>query len=170
MKERNFTNYGVYQQRRQIPEPHFDKFSTPQTFSCWKMRFKTEVCSCADFFTEAMLWTKEVEMATSVYDKKTSRSIQGISFFQILNFWTRELHHPSKIYHNNSYFCFFAADVFTSPRALVPADGDGGKGAIPNSRFLGSLSTGNSVDPVKERDFTNCGVDQQRPSNLGTSF
>ena len=168
MKERNFTNYGVDQQRRQIPEPHFDKFSSPQTFSCWKMRFKTEVCSCADFFTEAMLWTKEVEMATSVYEKIFTIHPRNF-IFQILNCWTRELHHPSKIYQN-SYFCFFAADVFTSPRALVPADGDGGKGAIPNSRFLGSLSTGNSVDPVKERDFTNCGVDQQRPSNLGTSF
>ncbi len=41
--------YGVDQQRLQIPELHFDKFPTPQTFSCWKIRFKTEVCSCSTF-------------------------------------------------------------------------------------------------------------------------
>ena len=46
----------------------FDKFPSPQTFSCWKVRFRTEVCSCSKFPTEAMLWTKEVEMANSVDD------------------------------------------------------------------------------------------------------
>ena len=45
MEEINFKNYGVDQQRLQIPELHFDKFPTPQTFSCWKIRLKTEVCS-----------------------------------------------------------------------------------------------------------------------------
>ena len=47
MKGRNSTNCGVDQQRLQISEPHFDKFPTPQTFSCWKTMFKTEVCSCS---------------------------------------------------------------------------------------------------------------------------
>ena len=75
---RNCTNYGVDQQRLQIPELHFDKFTTPQTFSCWKIRFKSEVCSCSNFFTEAMLWIKDVEMATSVADLESSRSIQGL--------------------------------------------------------------------------------------------
>ena len=55
LKERSFTNYGVDQQRLQIPEPHFDKFPTPQTFQCWKIRFKTQVCSCSNCRTEAML-------------------------------------------------------------------------------------------------------------------
>ena len=36
MKGRTFTNCGVGQQRLQIPEPHFDKFPTPQTFSFGK--------------------------------------------------------------------------------------------------------------------------------------
>ena len=39
-------NFGAYQQRLQISDPHFDKFSTPATFACWKVRFKTEVCTC----------------------------------------------------------------------------------------------------------------------------
>ena len=39
-------NYGADQQRLQISDPHFDKFSTPPTFACWKIRFKTEVCTC----------------------------------------------------------------------------------------------------------------------------
>ena len=33
MEDRTFKNYGVDQQRLQIPQLHFDKFRTPQTFS-----------------------------------------------------------------------------------------------------------------------------------------
>ena len=43
-------NYGADQQRLQISDLHFDKFSTSATFSCWKIRFKTEVCTCSQFF------------------------------------------------------------------------------------------------------------------------
>ena len=32
-------NYGADQQRLQILDLHFDKFLTPATFACWKMRF-----------------------------------------------------------------------------------------------------------------------------------
>ena len=55
-------NYGADQQRLQILDLHFDKFPTPVTFACWKIRFKTEVCTCSQFPTEAMQWIKEVEM------------------------------------------------------------------------------------------------------------
>ena len=37
-------NYGADQQRLQISDLHLDKFPTPATFACWKIRFKTEVC------------------------------------------------------------------------------------------------------------------------------
>ena len=46
-------NYGADQQRLQISDLHFDKFPTPATFACWKIRFKTEVCTCSQFPTEA---------------------------------------------------------------------------------------------------------------------
>ena len=36
-------NYGADQQRLQISDLHFDKFATPASFACWKVRFKTEV-------------------------------------------------------------------------------------------------------------------------------
>ena len=42
-------NYGADQQRLQIMDLHFDKFPTPATFVCWKIRFKTEVCTCSQF-------------------------------------------------------------------------------------------------------------------------
>ena len=51
-------NYGADQQRLQILDLHFDKFPTPATFACWKIRFKTEVCTCSQFPTEAMQWIK----------------------------------------------------------------------------------------------------------------
>ena len=71
-------NYGADQQRLQISDLHFDKFPTPATFGCWKIRFKTEVCTCSQLPTEAMLWIKEVEMVESVDDLKSSCSVRGI--------------------------------------------------------------------------------------------
>ena len=71
-------NYGADQQRLQISDLHFDKFPTPATFACWKIRFKTEVCTCSQFPTEAMQWIKEVELVDSVDDLKSSCSVRGI--------------------------------------------------------------------------------------------
>ena len=80
-------NYGADQQRLQISDLHFDTFSTPATFACWKMRFKTEVCTCSQFPTEAMHWINEVVMVDSVDDLKSSSSIRGISMpnFEVLD-------------------------------------------------------------------------------------
>ena len=83
-------NYGADQQRLQILELHFDKFPTPTTFACWKIRFKTEVCTCSQFLAEAVLWSKEVEMVESVDDLKSSRSIKEL-MVQTLSCSTREL-------------------------------------------------------------------------------
>ena len=55
----------------------FRQIPTPATFACWKIRFKTEVCICSQFPTEAMLWINEVEMVESVDDLRSSRSIRG---------------------------------------------------------------------------------------------
>ena len=63
-------NYGADQQRLQILDLHFDKFPTPVTFACWKIRFKTEVCTCSQCPTEAMHWIKEVELVDSVDEFK----------------------------------------------------------------------------------------------------
>ena len=80
-------NYGADQQRLQISDHHFDKFLNPATFACWKIRFKTAVCFCSQFPTEAMLWIKEVEMVDSVDDFKSSSSTRGISMpnFEVLD-------------------------------------------------------------------------------------
>ena len=55
-------NSMAVQLRLQISEAQFDKFPTPSSFSCWRIRFKTQVSSCCDFPSETMLWIKEVEM------------------------------------------------------------------------------------------------------------
>ena len=39
-KERYSKDYGADQQRLQSSEHHFDKFPTPTTVACWKIRFK----------------------------------------------------------------------------------------------------------------------------------
>ena len=62
-------NYGADQQRLQISDLHFDKFLLTTTFA-WKIRFKTEVCTCSQFPTEAMQWIKEVELVDSVDELK----------------------------------------------------------------------------------------------------
>ena len=51
-------NYGADQQRLQISDLHFDKFPSPATFACWKIRFKTGVSTCSQFPPEAMHWIK----------------------------------------------------------------------------------------------------------------
>ena len=33
-------NYGADQQRLQISDLHFDKFPTPSTFACWKIKIQ----------------------------------------------------------------------------------------------------------------------------------
>ena len=80
-------NYAADQQRLQISDLHFDKFPTPATLACWKIRSKTEECTCSQFPTEAMQWIKEVEMVDSVDDLISSSSIRGISMpnFEVLD-------------------------------------------------------------------------------------
>ena len=80
-------NYGADQQRLQISDLHFDKFPTPATVACWKIRFKTEVCTRSQFPTEAMQWIKEVELVDSVDEFKSSCSVRGIQMpnFEVLD-------------------------------------------------------------------------------------
>ena len=96
-------NYRADQQRLQISDLHFDKFPTPATFACWKIRFKTEVCTCSQFATEAMQWTKEVEMVDSVDDLKSSSSTRGIPMpnFEVLD--ARIASALNKIIHNSHF-------------------------------------------------------------------
>ena len=96
-------NYMADQQRLQILDLHFDKFPTPATFAYWKIRFKTEVCTCSQFLTEAMQWIKEVEMVDSVHDLKSSSSIRGVSMpnFEALD--ARIASALNKIIHNSQF-------------------------------------------------------------------
>ena len=63
------------------------KFLTSATFACWMIRFKTEVCICSQFLTEAMLWIKEVELVESVDDLKSSYTMRGTQMpdFEVLD-------------------------------------------------------------------------------------
>ena len=96
-------NYGADQQRLQILDLHFDKFPTPATFACWKLRFKTEVCTCSQFPAEAMQWIKEVEMVGSVDDLKSSSSIRGISMPNFDVLVARIASALNKIIHNSHF-------------------------------------------------------------------
>ena len=96
-------NYGADQQRMQISDLHFDKFPTPATFACWKIRFKTEVCTCSQFPTEARMWIKEVDLVDSVDDLKFSSLTRGISMpnFEVLD--ARIASALNKIIHNSHF-------------------------------------------------------------------
>ena len=80
-------NCMVGQQRQQISELQFDKFPHPHFFLIWKIRFKTQVTTCSDFPSDAMLWIKKVEMADSLDEWKSSRSVYGKDFpnFEMLD-------------------------------------------------------------------------------------
>ena len=96
-------DFGADQQRLQISDPHLDKFPNPATFACWKIRFKTEVCTCSQFPTEAMQWIKEVELVDSVDELRSSSSIRGISMpnFEVLD--ARIASALNKIIHNSHF-------------------------------------------------------------------
>ena len=96
-------NYGADQQRLQISDLHFDKFPTPTTFACWKIRFKTEVGTCSQFPTEAMQWIKEVELVDSVDELRSSSSTRGISMpnFEVLD--ARIASALNRIIHNSHF-------------------------------------------------------------------
>ena len=96
-------NHGADQQRLQIWDLHFDKFPTPATFACWKIRFKIEVCTCSHFLTEAMQWIKEMEMVDSVDDLKSSSSTRSISMpnFEVLD--ARIASALNQIIHNSQF-------------------------------------------------------------------
>ena len=76
---------------------------TPATFACWKIRFKTEVCTYSQFPTEAMQWIKEVELVDSVDELRSSSSIRGISMpnFEVLD--ARIVSALNKIIHNSHF-------------------------------------------------------------------
>ena len=96
-------NYAADQQQLQISDLHFDKFPTRATFACWKIRFKTELCTCSQFPTEAMLLIKEVEMVDSVDDLKSSLSARGIRMpnFEVLD--ARIASPLNRIIHNSHF-------------------------------------------------------------------
>ena len=96
-------NCGADQQRLQISDLNFDKFRSPATFACWKIRFKTEVCTCSQFPSEAMLWIKEVELVDSVDELRSSSSIRGIPMpnFEVLD--ARIALALNKIIHNSQF-------------------------------------------------------------------
>ena len=96
-------NYGADQQRLQISDLHFDKFPTPATFACWKIRFKTEVCTCSQFPTEAMQWIKEAELVDSVDELRSSSSIRGISMPNFEVFDARIASALNTIIHNSHF-------------------------------------------------------------------
>ena len=76
---------------------------TPATLACWKIRFKTEVCTCSQFPTEAMHWIKEVEMVDSVDDLKSSLTVRGIRMpdFDVLD--ARIASALNRIIHNSHF-------------------------------------------------------------------
>ena len=63
----------------------------------------TEVCTCSQFPTEAMLWIKEVEMVDSVGDFQSSLSVRGIRMpdFEVLD--ARIASTLNRIIHNSHF-------------------------------------------------------------------
>ena len=109
-------NYGADQQRLPISDPHFDKFPTSATFACWKWRFKTKVCTCSQFHTEAMLWIKEVEMVDSVDDLRSNEDVRGIRMpdFEVLD--ARIASALNRIIHNFHFKRMVSLEEQTAPK------------------------------------------------------
>ena len=92
------------------------KFTLPATFACWKMRFKTEVCTCSQFPTEAIQWIKEVELVDSVDELRSSSSTRGISMpnFEVLDAGIASA--LKKIIHNSKFRRRISLDERKAPK------------------------------------------------------
>ena len=66
-------------------------------------RFKTEVCTCSQFPTEAMQWIKEVELVDSVDELRSSSFIRGISIPNSDVLDARIASALNKIIHNSQF-------------------------------------------------------------------
>ena len=117
-------NHGADQQRLQISDLHFDNFSTPSTFACSKVRFKTEVCTCSQFPTEAMHWIKEVETLDSVDALMSSSSIRGISMpnFEVLD--ARIASALNRIIHNSHFKRRMSLEEMTALKRIAFSEED----------------------------------------------
>ena len=60
---------------------HLGKFPDSLEFQSWKVNFKTEVFANSVFPQTTIYWIKEVEVAKSMDDLMTSRSIMGRTDF-----------------------------------------------------------------------------------------
>ena len=67
--------------RIQISELHLGKFHDSMECQSWKVNFKTEVCSKSADPQLTMQWIKEAEIAKSIDDLMTSRSVTGRTDF-----------------------------------------------------------------------------------------
>ena len=68
------------QQRLQISDPHFDKFPTSETFACWKIWFKTEVCTCSHFPSIRGIRTPDFEVLDAKIASALNRIIHNTRF------------------------------------------------------------------------------------------
>ena len=66
-----------------ISELHLGKFPDPTEFQSWKVNFETQVSTKKADPQTTMHWIKEVEIAKSIYELMTSRSIVGRDDFLI---------------------------------------------------------------------------------------
>ena len=64
-----------------ISEMHLGRFPDSMEIPSWKVNFKTEVCSKSADPHLTMHWIKEVEIAKSIDELMTSRSIVGRNDF-----------------------------------------------------------------------------------------
>ena len=73
-----YSHNGVMDYTRySILEVHLGKFPDSMEFQSWKVNLKTEVCASSQFPHISMHWITEVEMAKSIDDLMTTRSITG---------------------------------------------------------------------------------------------
>ena len=94
--------YGADPQRLHSSDLQKGKFPTPTTFSCWKMRFKTEVWTCSQFPAEPVPWIKEVELVDSVdnlevfaFCQRNSWAKLWVSTRELLQHWTESSKLPT---------------------------------------------------------------------------
>ena len=80
--------------RASIAELNLGKFPESMEFQCWKLNIRTEACMRTADPQVTMQWIKEDEIAKSIDELVTSRSITGGLIFMISICLMRRLRQP----------------------------------------------------------------------------
>ena len=134
-------NYGARPTTTADLRSSFWQIHHASNISLLEDKIKTEVCTCSQFPTEAMLWIKEVEMVQSVDDVKSSCSVRGTQMPNFEVFDAKSASALNRIIHNTQFKKKGQSGGTKSPKKRTVS-------FVEDRSLTWSTSTSRSLEPM----------------------